>query len=319
MRILVDIVHMADVNFYKNIASKLSKKHKITFTVLDRGKLLEIMKKEYPNYRIIPLGKHRKGLFSKLFGIIDREIGFIKLFAKEKFDRVSAFGFYPAIAAKLFGIRSVLAYDDYEYKMNFNLCRLFADVFIIPSSLDAHGNNTIDYDGLKECAYLNNFKPDKKALKEFGLEEKKYVFIRDIGSISLNYKNERINLDNAITMLQKNGLKVVYYGEEKQKESCLNATEPIPKIHSLLYYSRFCISSGDTIAREAGILGKYAIYTGKRKMRANSALESAGIIISVNTEKELISTAEDLINKKENAKKKAFADPTIIMVRELEK
>ena len=48
MRILVDIVHMADVNFYKNAVSILRKEgHEIIISVMNRGNLPEVANKEF--------------------------------------------------------------------------------------------------------------------------------------------------------------------------------------------------------------------------------------------------------------------------------
>ena len=49
--------------------------------------------------------------------------------------------------------------------------------------------------------------------------------------------------------------------------------EPVEDIHSLIYYSKALISSGDSMAREASVLGIPGIYIGQRIMSVNSVLQ----------------------------------------------
>jgi predicted glycosyltransferase len=54
--------------------------------------------------------------------------------------------------------------------------------------------------------------------------------------------------------------------------------EPVIDIHSLIYYSKGVISSGDSMAREGAMLGVLAVYCGTRQMKANELLIKAGIL-----------------------------------------
>jgi len=277
MRILIDIVHPADVNFYQKAIGELGKKHEIVLTVLGRGRLVDIVKKEYPKLKVIPLGKHRKGKIGKLLGLIDREIRFILLFLGKRFDRVSSFGWYPAIAAKLFGIKSVLFYDDYEYKINFNMCKIFSDRFIIPKSIPATGKNIKKYKGFKELAYLKDFKPNSIS-KRYSVKPNKYVFVRDVAPISLNYQDSKYkDFSELFYYLRKKGYEILYYPEnkalgKKYHRLCKVLEGPVEDILSLIYYAKFVISSGDTIARESALLGTPTLYTTNRDMKVNKQL-----------------------------------------------
>ncbi len=289
MRILIDIVHLGDLNFYKKTINKLKLEHTIVLSVLERGSLFDIVKKEFPNLKIIKLGKHRKGKFNKLIGLLDREIKFFIFLLRNKFDRVSSFGFYPAIAAKFFGIRSVLFYDDYEYKTVFNMCKFFGDVFVIPAAIPYNGKNVKKYKGLKELAYLYDFKPNKNILREYGLKDDKYVFVREIDPISLNYYNATIfDLTTIFIQIKKNGFKILYYPENhlnlrKYEKLCIPLRAPLKDIHSLLYFAKFSISSGDGIARESALLGTPSVYIGGRKMKIMKPLEQINAIIQTST------------------------------------
>jgi hypothetical protein len=54
--------------------------------------------------------------------------------------------------------------------------------------------------------------------------------------------------------------------------------EPVSDIHSLIYYSKGVVSSGDSMAREGAMLGVPSIYCGIRKMKANELLMGIGLL-----------------------------------------
>jgi len=45
MKILIDIVHPADVNFYRNSVLELRKEHEVVISVMDRGNLPAFVEK----------------------------------------------------------------------------------------------------------------------------------------------------------------------------------------------------------------------------------------------------------------------------------
>lgn len=73
--------------------------------------------------------------------------------------------------------------------------------------------------------------------------------------------------------------------------------EPVPDIHSLIYYSFALISSGDSMAREGAQLGIPSIYCGFRDMKANKILVEEDMLFEKQPE-EVSILIEDLLNKK---------------------
>jgi hypothetical protein len=124
-------------------------------------------------------------------------------------------------------------------------------------------------------------------LKEYGIEEKKYIFIREISTGSLNYSNQKANILASISKEFSKEIKVIFSLENKKKlgyypDNWILLKEPIHDIHSLLYYSKCVISSGDSMAREGGLLGVPSIYCGYREMKANKILENKNILFHLN-------------------------------------
>lgn len=330
MKILIDMVHLGDINFYRRVIAQLRKKNTITLTVLRRGNLPEIVKKEFPDIEQVLIGKHRKTKWGKILGLVEREFLFCLMYARKKFDRVTSFGFYPAIAAKLFGVRSVLFHDDYEYRSIFNLCKKYGDVFVVPDSIPVRGKNVVKYPGFKDLSLLYDFKPQRAALKRYKVEENKYVFVRDIDAISLNYADsQRIDFTSIFHKLRKQGYKVLYYPENKDMKNryqglCKVLHAPVKDLHSLLYYARFTISSGDGIARESSLLGTPSIYAGGRKMHILKQLIKLGVIVEATTAKNIRKAMDSFLKKRKSTtrnimkkKTREWGDPTQVVVREI--
>jgi hypothetical protein len=81
----------------------------------------------------------------------------------------------------------------------------------------------------------------------------------------------------------KPGVKVILSLEDKSiadkyPKDWIILQEPVSDIHSLIYYSKLVISSGDSMAREGAMLGVQAVYCGIREMKANQLLINEGIL-----------------------------------------
>ena len=333
MKILVDIVHMADVNFYKKALQILDNKgHEIIISVMGRGNLPEVVAKELGNAIII--GAHsKKNFLVKSMVNIKRITILRRLIKKTKPDLVTSFSYYPAAAAIGLNVKSVIFHDDAEYKKQFLLCRKFAGSLVIPDFIRENGRNIIKHHFYKEWAYLNPkyFKANEKVLKYYGLEKNKYVIIRDIAKISLNYKKSNdINYAKIIDSIKNKGLKIVVSLEDKSRKDMFKGgillKEPVQDIYSIVYYSLALISSGDTMAREAALLGVPSFYASQRKMAVNKELISKGFISPLNDEISLGKFVRVLSRKQKNKLSRklknyvsSIEDTTKIIVDEIEK
>jgi len=277
MRVLFDLLHPADVNLFKNTVFRLKEEgHTVYLTYRQRGVLERIARSEFPGMELVKLGTHRKGTFNKIMGMISREFEAFRFLRKNKIDLVVCQGLACAFASKLSGTRILHYDDDSEYKLTYYMGKIFSDIDIVPFFMPVEGRNLFKYKGYKELAYLHPsyFSPDPSALPSFGINENEYVFIREISNVSVNYQKESGILPEIVEALHARNLKIVLSIENKQqldlyKDKCIILEEPVRDLYSLIRYSRFVISSGDTMAREACVLGKACIYTGGRMMLAN--------------------------------------------------
>lgn len=74
--------------------------------------------------------------------------------------------------------------------------------------------------------------------------------------------------------------------------------EPVMDIHSLMYFSKVIISSGDSMAREGAILGVPSIYCGIREMAANRIMIEKGMLIKNSNITELPQIVRNVIDGK---------------------
>ena len=333
MRILIDIVHMADVNFYKNAVQILKKQgHEFIFSVMKRNNLPEFVKKELGSAFVV--GIHVKGnLLRKAYFNLKRILQLRKLIKNIKPDAVTSFSYYPAAAVFGKNIPSIIFHDDAEYKMQFMLCKLFAKRLIIPDFIKSNGKNIKKYHSYKEWAYLNPkyFKPKTSILKKYKLKKYNYVFIREVAPVSLNYaKKSNIDYPKIISLLKKKKLKVVVsledWSRDNEFKGAIILKEPVSDFYSIIYYSLALISSGDTMAREAALLGAPSFYKGNREMIVNKELVRRKILTIANDEnaltdylKKISVEGKHLFNRKIKYYARNLDDTTRIIVNELTK
>lgn len=301
--IIFDITHFPHVNLYKNIIKFLIHKNYVVHVALrPRGNMISIFEKECPNVPYISIGRHRRTVSGKIVDLIKRDMGLFKYFMKNKIDIGIGTGFNITHIAPLFGKPSIMFVDDVEYKLTYYLYKPFATYVVMPQHIPANGKNILKYNGFKELAYLHPdyFKPDEKALEPYNLQPLEYVFIREVSSASLNYRNmEEGKLAKIIDYLKEKGLKVILSIEDKSLinlfENCIIIEEPIEDVHSLLKYALFTISSGDSMARESCLVGTPSIYTGGRDMAINSELINRSCMFKADDEELIKNTIDHII------------------------
>lgn len=318
MKIWIDICHTPQYNFYRNLILRLvSEGHEVFITVLRRGKTPIIVRRELAEaleigdrkiedrtkcgqVHIYEIGRHRMTKWSALLQA--NVLRLISLFFWRLTHRVDvAFGngMQPAIIQAIFHGQSY-SFDDDPQTMDFspkaryntecNFC-LYED-----AATAAHGGKVQVLRCLKEWAYLapNVFTPNPKALEKYGVRPKEYIFLREVSVGTVNYAGQAPGAILAVKELieqiedrkieQIEGMKVLFSLEEKNRrgeypEDWILLQEPIEDIHSLMYYSAGLVSSGDSMAREAALLGIPAYYLGTRhSMPANlAAAKVAGL------------------------------------------
>lgn len=295
MKIVFDINHPAHINFFKNAIYELKREgHRIIIFGLRRGRVPHILKHEFRDFEIYIVGKHTGSFYSILFEA--NLFKFFKLFwfvIKIKPDvGLSVGGFILGFCMKLIGKKNYQFDDDPESSQNIFLEKLTATEVHVPKevSLSKHFKT---FNALKEWAYLSPtyFHPEVDILKKYGLFESKFIFIREVSSGSLNYKNRGdYSVASFANKIDCHRIKVLFSLEDKSSfhlypTEWVLLSEPVEHIHSLIYFSLLVISSGDSMAREGALLGRPSIYCGKRKMKANEVLLNKHMLFQIEPNK----------------------------------
>lgn len=313
MKIIIDITHIPHINFLKNAVRILKDNgNDVKIICLDRGKNIAIAKEEFKGVEIIPIGKHRGTIRSIIL-----EANLLRFFLifnyliRNKFDMgLSVGGFLLGFGLKFFNKPNIQYYDDPENKKNLFFQKLTASKLFYPMFFKNKGIS--NFNALKEWAYLSPhyFKPNKKCLNEYNLSEEKYIFVREVNVNTTNYMGQQADFVLSIADKISSDIKVILSLENKDKSNLYPKSwqilkEPISDIHSLMYYSKVVLSSGDSMAREGGMLGVPSIYCGIREMAANKVLHGENILFHEEIEKvpELI---ERIYNQKETINKEKF-------------
>jgi len=286
-KILFDINHPCDINFFKNSLKKLKNKDnsKIFITALVRNPIPRIIEEELADFNVKYIGRHRHTLFSIIF-----EANILKFFKllyyvfKIQPDLGVSFGsFVLGGSLKFIGKKNIQFYDDPENKKNLFFQRLTATHLYYPFFFNS--NKISKFIALKEWAHLSPkyYTPNNERLSFYGLIPNNYLFIREVSSNTTNYTGQPNNLIASISEKINNNYKVIMSLENKNDRkkypaSWLVINEPEKHIHSLMYYSKIVISSGDSMAREGAILGVPSIYCGIRNMKANDVMIKKGML-----------------------------------------
>ena len=286
MNIWIDIAHVPQYNFYRWLICKLAADgHTVYLTVLDRGKLKKIVQKEIggtPGLVIDVIGRHRS---TKMSAILEanflRNLQLLTWAHGKRIDVGFSNGYQLAMVGALKGFPSYSFDDDpetidYRPKLWFNketnYCIYRYDKKLSPK---AHILPV-----LKEWAYLapSYFSPDSSVLDEYGLTPKSYIFVREVSVGTVNYSGQAFGAVRDVADKFPAGMKVLLSLEKKDTrsqypEDWILLKEPLKDVHSLIYYSSALVSSGDSMAREAALLGVPSYYLGKRHyMPANKAV-----------------------------------------------
>ncbi len=287
-KVLFDIYHLPQFNFFKNAILTFDPEEVDVYCV-NRGKLLQVIQHELPNYHIKCIGdyKHNKGMSSMIFKIIiPRIMRLFREITSNKYKFILTANYQANFIGKLKGIPNV-AFNDDPRKFVFPFLKFSADeVYLPPFGTQFKGVKF--FNALKEWSYLSPryFSPDDSALKVYGLEPKKYIFIREVSTKTSNYLTQDKDIILLIAEKFPSDWKVVLSLENKENtalypKNWIILKEPVTNIHSLMYYSTVVISSGDSMAREGAMLGVPSIYAGIRDMPANEILIKKDMLVKL--------------------------------------
>ncbi|MFY0631404.1 MAG: DUF354 domain-containing protein [Flavobacteriaceae bacterium] len=271
MKLLVDIIHPANVHYFKNFIFQMKEEgNNVSITSRDKDvsfKLMNAYELQYINFGKGAIGR---GAIGKMLYLLFATVKFIFLFIKNKPDIALSFGSAPlAFVSWLFRVPHI-SFDDTEHaKLNKKLYVPLTDLVISPDCFyDDLGKNHFRFKGYMELFYLHNkrFTPNEDVLKILNVKKgETFTLFRfvsweafhDIGQKGLN-SQERIDLVNGAKKFGK-----VFISSEGELPEELKEYEikiAPEKLHDVLYYAKLYIGEGGTTASECAMLGTPSIY-----------------------------------------------------------
>jgi len=313
MKILIDISHPAHVHLFKNFAYEMDKKgHKILFTARKKDVSI-ILLREY-NFNFISFGENFETTLGKIWGLAKFSVLIAKVSITFRPDMyLSSGSYYAAIVSFCFRKPNILMINN-EADVFGKLLYLFASNYLVPNSFNKRfGSKQIAYSGNHELAFLHrdNFTPDPKILKKFGLtKDDKFTLIRFVSSIAFDDKGfgKGINDDEKrviVSTLLKYG-KVIISSEKELPEDLVQyqfekQTNGITgALQNIEYYASLLFGESGAMTSECAILGTPAIYVNRKKLGFISELvDKYELAYDYSDYKEALKKSVELLNQED--------------------
>jgi len=283
MRILFDIVHPAQVHFFKNAMWRLQERGDEVL-VTARQKDITIALLEALGIEHICISRKGSNMPAMGVELIARTMRLLKIARKFKPDvMVARVGHSIGIAGKILGVPTVI-YDDMEHaRLQAAIGMTFATY--ICTGLGYYrdfGKRQIRFRGSPVLSYLGPkcFEPDPEPLRKAGLNtDEPYIFVRTVSWSASHDVGRRGSggqqLDRIVDCLSKFG-RVIISSENPLPQSLSQYANPaeVQQMHNLLAFAKLCLVEGGTMAAEAAVLGVPAVCLGTYDFGYLRALEN---------------------------------------------
>jgi predicted glycosyltransferase len=307
MKVLFDIVHPAQVHFFKNVIGLLRQRgDEVLVTARKKDVALELLEALDIEFKCI--STKGSNLLSLAIELIVRNFHLWKIARKFRPNvMVARVGVSAGPVGKVLGIPTVI-YDDMEHaKLQAAVGMTFATY--ICTGLGYYrdfGKRQVRFRGSPVLAYLapEYFEADKEPLRKAGLDpDKPYIFIRtvswgashDVGRAG----GKEDDLHRVVEKLSRFG-RIIISSEEALPKSLSQYENPVPveHMHHLLAFASLCLVEGGTIAAEAAVLGVPVVCLGTYDFGYLRALEKEyELIYRPNSIDKALKTAEELLGK----------------------
>ncbi|NMC60026.1 MAG: DUF354 domain-containing protein [Candidatus Methanofastidiosa archaeon] len=286
MRVIIDIGHPAHVHYFKNLTIILQEEgYKILFTCRQKDIISELLEKF--RFKYIPLGKSRRSIPGKIFGILLFDLKLLKHAISSKPDLfLSAGSIYAAHVSFVMHKPHITLEDTFNMEQ-VNLYLPFTSVVFTGCYPHKNlGSKEIQYKGFQELTYLHPkyFSADKTVRDELSLTvEDKYFIVRfvsweashDIGRRGLT-NQQKLEI---LKLLEKYG-KVFVSAEGCLPSEFQRYIFPLPpdRMHHALAFAHLYVGEGATMASECAMLGTTAVYINSNEAGSIDEQENFGLI-----------------------------------------
>ncbi len=263
MKYLFDICHPAHVHLFRNYIKVLKNEgHEVCVVSREKDITTELL--DAYGIKHIVVSKAGVSFFSKLGELITRTSKILKLNRKEQFDIACGTSVSIGLMSLFSKTKSYVFNEDDDTTVPL-FCLLaypFATKIVNPKCIKYKRwqKKRLRHDSCHELAYLHpdNFIPNKKVLKRYGLKKREYVVFRFSALQAhhdLNAAGISEDLFAKIASMLK-GLQIVISSETGKENKYDVIAHIAPEdMHSVLYFAKFAVADSQTMAVEAAVLG----------------------------------------------------------------
>jgi uncharacterized protein len=269
MRILVDIVHPADVHFFKYAIKEWQDKgYKVLITARDKDIALQLLRAYKFQFKCI--SSQAKGLWSMACELMVRNLRLLRIAQNFGPNVLVGFtGISIAHIGKLLRKPSIVFYDTEFAWLSNALTYPLATLICTPSCYNGQiGPKHIRFNGYKELAYLHphHFRPDPKVLQDSGIDIRtKFFVVRFVSWEAAHDRREKgLSYENKIRFvkeLSKYGrVFISSEGDLPRELSLYKSPISVDKMHHLMGFAHLYIGESATMASECAVLGVPSIF-----------------------------------------------------------
>jgi uncharacterized protein len=269
MRILLDLLHPAQVHFFRNFYREMDRRgHELLITARSKEVTLPLLRQYGMPYRHISNQRSgRAGLVIELAGRTSRLLGIAREFRPHVMTGIMGPSIAPA--GRLLRIPTVVFYDmEAAWRTNWFVYPL-AHIVCTPDSYTGKViGRHVTYPGYHQLAYLHprRFEPDRVRVEAYGVDPgKPYSVVRfvswqashDIGEAHLGSTGKNRLVKH---LLQYGPVLISSEGSLPLDLERFRLHGPVEDIHHLLGYASLVIGESATMSSEAAVLGTPAVY-----------------------------------------------------------
>ena len=276
MRILFDLVHPADVRFFREPIRRLQGQGaEILCLARDKDLTCQLLDRYALTYQVA--SRQGRGLFGLGVELVQRDWAAVHAMRRFRPDVAAGFGGVAiAHAGRMAGVRTVAFYDTEPGRLQMALTLPFIDEWHVPQGWrgPAPAGRTYRFNSLKELSDLHpsRFQPSLERARALGLDEARAnIFVRLSARAAAHDQGARaLDLRAFLAALERVfGAVRLHLSCEGRPPSGLERhvyAGPPEAVHQLIAACDLACTDGASMAAEAAVLGVPAIVTYRRSL-----------------------------------------------------
>ncbi len=291
MRVIFDIVHPADVLFFKRPIETLRSRGN-DILILSRRKDIACELLDSFGFEHTPISSAGTGTIGLLRELVSRDLSVLGHIRRFRPSVMIGFGGVSiSHAGALTRTKSISFYDSENATLQTRITWPFISALFVPSSYSGPTpeGRTTRLKGTKELSFLHPsaFSPDRQVAIDAGLDPDRDNYFLRLVAWRANHDIGKAGwtedlLRQVVERLSANG-KIHLSSEEPLPSDLKELAYAGPKnaVHHVLGHCRLLVGESATMASEAAVLGVPAIYSGRDFPGYVNELETAGLIQNI--------------------------------------